>query len=166
MEKNNNFEDHLKLLFRKLEWTRRKGTTYSGVIESESEEGQLKTEILGRLRCPGLDFLQIIVLEEPVYELWSDLFQSFLRQHVIRAPNLMDRIVRFPWIGICEEHKSINQLFYRAVFIHWTRFQKNILKVKTDIIVFFFYCDNHRLRFKNLITLFLKKLNIYETSVW
>lgn len=142
MEKNNNFEDHLKLLFRKLEWTRRKGTTYSGVIESESEEGQLKTEILGRLRCPGLDFLQIIVLEEPVYELWSDLFQSFLRQHVIRAPNLMDRIVRFPWIGICEEHKSINQLFYRAelrgtVFIHWTRFQKNILKVKTDIIVFF-----------------------------
>ena len=69
----------------------RRGTTYSGLIESESEKGQLKIEILIGLR---LNFLQIIALvivtplvEEPVHELGSDLSQSFPRQHVIRAPN-------------------------------------------------------------------------------
>lgn len=72
----------------------RRGTTYSGLIESESEKGQLKIEILIGLRCRGLNFLQIIALvivtplvEEPVHELGSDLSQSFPRQHVIRAPN-------------------------------------------------------------------------------
>lgn len=76
--------------------------TYPGIVEAESEEGQLVVKVLVQLRVGRVNVLLVVahlvvvrsLVEEPVEEVAADLSQALLSDHVTRS--IVAISLRFP----------------------------------------------------------------------